>query len=557
MNPFLFRRIRGPIFILCFAFTALLSQFGILDYWQSWPIYLLVGGLLRILEATLSAGLGVAGWNQQGMPGLPVPQLRRPSFAGGVAEVLIGIVALLVTTGVIDRTDFWHGYSKLWPVLLIVLGLLLLVERLFDQRVSRRSGVFPGYPRRRRHGGLVFVILLLIVLGLVSRHGPMSARYLSEDGWRWGPDWGMNWGGETHTNDVSLEQPLGANAVLSIDNARGDVQIAPSTDDAIHVQAHEVAHLREAETAKAFAEVRPVLAGNGQSATLTVPSWNNVDVNLLISVPAAVLATVRTHHGDVTISGLTRGAEINEDHGDVLLNDMGGAVQLTMDHGDVHARQMGGDFIVSGRADDVTVSGVKGKVQLDGEFFGDTRVEGAESTVEFASNRTQLTAQKMAGALSLDSDNLSMRGVSGGLKLTTRSKDIDLTDLSGNAQITDSNSDVAVTAARLLGSLTINNDTGDISLTVPDGAAFSLRGATGSDDSIDSQIALPQTTNGGSKTIEGQVGQGGPHVELVTRHGDISLNKTSGGGEKPKKSDKTAPLRHLQTDADPPAPVVQ
>jgi DUF4097 and DUF4098 domain-containing protein YvlB len=560
MNPFLFRRIRGPIFILCFAFTAILSQWGVLDYWQSWPIYIIVGGILRIVEALLTVGLGFAGWNQQVLPGVPVQQLRRPSFAFGIAEMLIGIVALLVTTGVVDRTVFWHGYATLWPVLLIALGLLLLVERLFEQRLGRNV-VVPGvFPRRRRHGGLVFLVLLLIVLGLVSRHGPMSARYLSEDGWRWGQDWNVNWGGETHTNDVSLEQPLGANAVLTVDNARGDVQIAPSTDSLIHVQAHEVAHLRSAETMQAFADVKPVLAINGESATLTVPSRNGVEVNLVLSVPAAVLATVRTHHGDVTLSGLTRAAQINAEHGDVLLNDMNGTVQLTMDHGDVHARQLGADFTITGRADDVTISGVKGKVRLDGDFIGDTSIENVDGPVEFASNRTQFTAQKMSGDLSLDSDNLSMQGVSGGLKLKTRSKDIDLTGLSGNAEITDSNSDVHITAAQPLGTVTVNNDTGDISLSIPDGAAFSLRGQTGSDDSIDSQIALLQATSGGTKTIQGQVGAGGPHIELVTRHGDLTLTKTSADADKPERPDKpekSAHLRHLQTDIDPPSPVVQ
>jgi DUF4097 and DUF4098 domain-containing protein YvlB len=199
-------------------------------------------------------------------------------------------------------------------------------------------------------------------------------------------------------------------------------------------------------------------------------------------------------------------------------------------------------------------------VRLDGDFIADTSIENVDGPVEFASNRTQFTAQKMSGDLSLDSDNLSMQGVSGGLKLKTRSKDIDLTGLSGNAEITDSNSDVHITAAQPLGTVTVNNDTGDISLSIPDGAAFSLRGQTGSDDSIDSQIALLQATSGGTKTIQGQVGAGGPHIELVTRHGDLTLTKTSADADKPERPDKpekSAHLRHLQTDIDPPSPVVQ
>ena len=51
MNPFLFRRIRGPVFLLCFALTAILNQWHILSFGQSWPLYLITGGILRIVEA--------------------------------------------------------------------------------------------------------------------------------------------------------------------------------------------------------------------------------------------------------------------------------------------------------------------------------------------------------------------------------------------------------------------------------------------------------------------------------------------------------------------------
>lgn len=572
MNPFLFRRIRGPVFLLCFALTALLAQWHILTFAQSWPLYLLTAGLLRLLDALLSlqfVGQAI---------GVPV---RRPSLTFAVAELVVGVIALLMTTGVLWVGALVPVYAMWWPLLLVLLGVLLLVERLLDRRTyqgfGRGYGQAAGYPvyRRRRHGGgLVILVVILIGLGIASHHAnpwwvANNGRdwNLGHDGWDFSE---LGWQGEAHENDVTLDQPLATDAVLTIDNARGDLQIAPSTDGQIHVQAHQVAHVRDADKDRAFADTRPVLSIHGGTAALTVPGHRGVEVNLVLTVPENVQCTLTNHHGDISISGLTRPVQVTQDHGDVVLDSVTGAVRVTMDHGDVHARALGSDVTIGGRADDVTLSDVKGKIALQGEFFGDTNIDGAAGPVEFHSNRTELSVPKMSGALSLDGENLRLNGPSGGLKVVTRSKDIEISGLSGTAQIRDSNSDVHLSAVQPLGAIVVTNDTGDIVLTVPAGASFHLHGQTGSDDSIESELPIPQTSNGDMRTIAGQVGAGGPQIELTTEHGDLSIHKSDQKGdqkndqehaaeqpERPEKPQRPEKVIHLKTPDDAPSPVVQ
>ena len=52
MNPrwILIRRLRGPAFLLTFGVTALLHQWNMLSFGQSWPLYLIVAGVLTLLE---------------------------------------------------------------------------------------------------------------------------------------------------------------------------------------------------------------------------------------------------------------------------------------------------------------------------------------------------------------------------------------------------------------------------------------------------------------------------------------------------------------------------
>ncbi len=51
MNSWLMiRRMRGPAFLLLFGLTALLHEWHILSFGQSWPLYLVLAGVLALAE---------------------------------------------------------------------------------------------------------------------------------------------------------------------------------------------------------------------------------------------------------------------------------------------------------------------------------------------------------------------------------------------------------------------------------------------------------------------------------------------------------------------------
>lgn len=51
MNRWLMiRRMRGPAFLLLFGVTALLHEWHILSFGQSWPLYLVLAGVLALAE---------------------------------------------------------------------------------------------------------------------------------------------------------------------------------------------------------------------------------------------------------------------------------------------------------------------------------------------------------------------------------------------------------------------------------------------------------------------------------------------------------------------------
>ncbi len=84
MNQYLFlRRMRGPIILLTFGVTAILDEYAGISYAHSWPLYIIVWGLLKLAENAIlaqnppaapapwpgtQAGYG-AGYPTQGTPG--------------------------------------------------------------------------------------------------------------------------------------------------------------------------------------------------------------------------------------------------------------------------------------------------------------------------------------------------------------------------------------------------------------------------------------------------------------------------------------------------------
>ncbi len=51
MNSWLLiRRLRGPAFLILVGITALLNQWGILSFGRSWPLYLILAGVIGLAE---------------------------------------------------------------------------------------------------------------------------------------------------------------------------------------------------------------------------------------------------------------------------------------------------------------------------------------------------------------------------------------------------------------------------------------------------------------------------------------------------------------------------
>ena len=443
---------------------------------------------------------------------------HRPSFVGPIILLSIGVIALMMETGKVDPVEFWGWYARWWPLLLIVMGGLLLAEHFLDW--NRPWG------GRRSMGGIVWLVILMIGLGWISREGHLMGPFT----WEFNGDnsdnfW--NWMGAEHDNDVQIDQTLtAAKPVVTIEDPQGDITITASSDNQMHLRAHQMVHRdSDTEAQKIFAQLKPRVDTSGGGAVITVPEKQGARVDLTLELPAASFATITAGHGDVTADGLNGGVQVTDNHGEVKLEDIGGDAQGHIDHGDFSAHNVQGRVLVDGHGDDVTLSEIQGAATINGDFFGDIHLEQMASDVHYHSSQTSLEIPHLQGALTLDKSDLSISQASGPLRIIARSKDIDLTQIAGDAHIEDSNGDVNVVAVNPLGNVQITDHTGNVIVTMPENASFSVTGSTSSDEDVRTDFPLKMSTDGGRQTLEGSVGHGGVELQLETDHGNLELRK--------------------------------
>jgi Domain of unknown function (DUF5668) len=78
MNTWLvIRRLRGPAFLILVGITALLNQWGVLSFSRSWPLYLILAGVIGLAERAALANAPQSPL----YPGAYAPQTYSPGAA--------------------------------------------------------------------------------------------------------------------------------------------------------------------------------------------------------------------------------------------------------------------------------------------------------------------------------------------------------------------------------------------------------------------------------------------------------------------------------------------
>jgi DUF4097 and DUF4098 domain-containing protein YvlB len=465
----------------------------------------------------------------------PLPRRRR-SVTGPFVLILLGILFLLGTSHIISLARLGYLFGHYWPAILIVWGVLKLIEH---QQAQREGAPAPGIGV-----GGVFLIISIIFFGLIATQ--MSRFNWSEirDHMDIDDSDFENMFGSSYNFDDHLEQDFPAGASLKVFDTRGAVSVHASDDNKITVVVRKrVGAENQGDADKYNGQTKPTITTIGGLVTLNANAEaagdRPVESNLDISLPRKVAVTIYSRHGDVTITGRDGNIDVNSQRADTTVEDVNGNVKLTLDKGSAKVEQVTGDVHVEGRLNDTSVSDVKGMTQLDGEFQESVKLARITKTVGFKSSRTDMELSRLDGDLDLDSGDLHADQTGGPLRLITRSKDIRLDEISGDARVENSNGAIEL-SVRSLGNLQIQNRSGDIQISLPEKAGFRLDART-RDAEISSDFPEIKIDNGDhADTATGTVGNGAAHLVISNENGNIEIRKASGQPPKPPEPPKPA-----------------
>lgn len=484
---------------------------------------------------------------------------RVPSIVGPLILIAVGIVAMLILSGKIDAAGFWDWYGRWWPLLLIGAGLAMLGEWALDMRSKAPV---------RRGGNFVGLLIFLAVLGVMAAWAhtwwdPMRAEWGNHD------DFFNMLGRPQHDMDQQvLNTQVPANAVVDVQNPRGDVSVTAGDTNTVQVQAHEVAYAdSDTEAKKIFDTEAAHVTITGNTVLVKSEGHHSGRVNLTIVAPKSAQLTISAGRGDVTAAGLGAGATINEAHGDIHLSTIQGSVQVhfSNDRGDFSAHSVNGDITADGRCNDLTLSEIKGKILISGDVFGEAHMENLTGPVHLHTSVTDLEFGSLPGDMTLNDDDLRVTEAKGAVHVTTHSKNVDLSQIYGDTSVEDRDGNISIAPAGPYGIDAKNTSgKGDLEITLPPNASASVDGRTQNGDIVSD---FPLTISGDeSKTVTGRIGGGAAKIVLSTDVGDVNIKRGSGFPATPppavSEQQPGTPIppnaRHLRPPKTPPAaPVTQ
>jgi DUF4097 and DUF4098 domain-containing protein YvlB len=445
-----------------------------------------------------------------------------------VVLIVLGAVFLLGNLGYVGWGRLAHWFAHYWPVLLILWGIIKLVE--YQQAQSR------GYRASGIGVGGVFLLIMLITIGLAATQ---ASRF------NWGElrdqinigDEDFSFFGHNYTYDDHLSADFPFGGSLRATSTRGAINVTDSTDNQIHVTVRKrIGAETQAEADRWNAGTKTQLNVSGNVVTLNANNkgagdhWVAVDMDVALPRKASVTLSTR---GDVSVVGRDGDVQVSGQHGEVTASDINAKVSLNLDHSSARLSQISSDVSVEGRVNDVSVEDVKGGCHLDGEFMESVKLSRIGQGVIFRSSRTDLQFDSLQGDLELDSGDLRASDVTGPLRLTTRSKDIRLNGVAGDLRLQDENGSVEVRMSKL-GSIQLENRSGDIQLYVPDKSGFQIDARARNGEIETDFDAIKVNSSDDQATASGAVNGGGPHVVVNNEHGSIEIRKGSAVAEAPE-----------------------
>ena len=254
----------------------------------------------------------------------------------------------------------------------------------------------------------------------------------------------------------------------------------------------------------------------------------SISTDLDITVPRSFNVEARGRTGDLTIEDIQGPVNVTNGRGDVRLNGIGKDVKIESSRsGLVRVANLKGNLDLEGRGGDVQAEDIRGQVTINGDYSGTLEFRALARPLHFQSSRSELRAEQVPGSITLDLSELKMTDVVGPVRFQWPEPRRPGHRRDGIAsKMTLDRGDVQVKQTKMpLPKMEMHLRNGDITLTLPEKAAFELDGRTGQGE-VENEFGSPLVAHseGRAATVKGRTGLG-PQLTIDTDRGTINLRK--------------------------------
>jgi hypothetical protein len=293
----------------------------------------------------------------------------------------------------------------------------------------------------------------------------------------------------------SFERTLQVDGPVNLDvrTGSGDIQVGTGTDGTVRIvgriRANGWAGMDVREQVQR-AESDPPIEQSGNTIRIGASrnwwSLNHVSISYEITVPVETRLRTRTGSGDQWIDGMRGPVDAGAGSGHVRIGRTSNEVEVSIGSGDIEVEAAGGNLIARAGSGSIRAASVAGAVSA----------RTGSGDVEIVQ-----TAQ-------------------GGVDVTTGSGDVFLSGARGPVRVRAASGDV-VAEGEPAGTWTLGASSGDVTVRVPEAAAFDIDVRTASGD-IRTDYSLSSTSFSRHR-LQGRVRGGGPLVEVRTSSGSVHI----------------------------------